>query len=66
MHYVEGCCALREEFGVAVEIGEVEEEWFEEGLFDDCLKLFEALAGFFETLRGSMLVSHTDGMNSSC
>lgn len=46
LHDCEGGFALGEEIGVAVEIGEVEEEGLEESLFDDCLELLEALAWF--------------------
>jgi hypothetical protein len=42
--------ALAEEEGVSVEVGEVEEEGFEQGLFDDCLEFFEALVWSFEGL----------------
>jgi len=56
LHYFEGFFSLGEEGWVAVEIGEVEEEWFEEGLFDDALELFEALSWFFEALLSALVL----------
>lgn len=50
LHDGECGSALPEEEGVSIEVGEIEEEGFEEGLFDDCLEFFKALVWSFQCL----------------
>ena len=49
-HDVEGALAGREDVGVFVQGGEVEEEWFEDCFLYDGLEFFDTGVGFFETL----------------